>query len=152
MSDSGFRLIGLNGLLIILLGMFAGGIPLTILVTHDVYGQMAGVHVGGDYRAWMMAHLEGLLNGLLIIAIAAVTRVRPMASGRERLLMPSLLVAAWGNAAASVAAPVLGVRGMTFDAGLANNLVALTFTVALIASVIAMAIAIVHLAGRDSAR
>ena len=147
MSDNGFRIVALNGLLVIVFGMFAGGLPLVGVVAHDAYGQ-ALFHLPGDYRAWMMAHLEGLLNGILMIAIAGATRLRPLSSSGEKWLVASLLVAGWGNAVASLLAPLLGVRGMIFDSNAGNNVVAAIFTAALSGSILAIAIAIRHLTRR----
>lgn len=148
MSDNGFRIVALNALLVILLGMFAGGLPLVLVVAHDAYHQAPTFPLAGDYRAWLMAHLEGLLNGLLMIAIGTVSRLRPMTAGSERILVPSLLAAGWGNEIASLLAPLLGVRGMIFDSNPGNDVVAAIFTIALIGTVVAMVIAIRHLAAR----
>lgn len=147
MSDNGFRIVALNAVLVIACGMFVGGIPLVFVVAHEVYGQ--AVHVPGDYRAWLMAHLEGLLNGLLMIALVSVARLRPLAATAERWLVPSLLVAGWGNTLAAVAAPLLGVRGMVLDADPANDVVALAFTLALAGSIVALAIVVRHLWSRS---
>jgi len=148
MSDNGFRIVALNALLVVLLGMFVGGIPLVLVVMREAYHQAPTIYLAGDYRGWMMAHLEGLLNGLLMIAIAGATRLRIMGSGKERLLVASLLVAGWGNAVAAILAPLLGVRGMIFDSDFGNDFVAALFTAALIGSVAAMGIAIGHLVSR----
>ena len=145
MSNTGFRLVVLNALAVILLGMFLGGFPLVFVVVREAYHQAPPITLGGDYRGWMMAHLEGLLNGMLMILVAGATRIAPMAPGRERLMVPALLVAGWGNAGASVLAPLLGVRGMVFDASPANNLVAGLFTLALVASIMALTGAVRHL-------
>lgn len=146
MSNKGFRIVALNALFVILLGMFAAGIPLLLVVTETAYRQAPLFHPGGDYRGWMMAHLEGLLNGFFMVAIAGVTRLRPLAPTRDRLLVGSLLASGWGNALAAILAPIFAVRGMVFDANRANDLVAGMFTVALIGAVMAMAITIQHLA------
>lgn len=140
MSDRGLRIVVLNGVLIILAGMILAGFPLAFVIAKQVYGQAAPLNLGGDHRAWTMAHLEGLLNGLLIIGLAGSTRlgagVKP---AREAWLAPCLLVMGWGNLIASIMAPILGVRGMAFDAHPANNLVTGIFMVALVASFAAFA-------------
>ena len=146
MSNNGFRLVALNGLAMILLGMFLAGMPLVFVVTQDAYHQPAPINVGGDYRGWMMAHLEGLLNGMMIIVLAAVTRFRTMAAGRERTLIAALAVGGWGNTITAILAPMFGVRGMIFDGSMANNLVAGMFTFALLGTVTALVLAILHLA------
>jgi len=43
-----------------------GAIDLWLIVT-DI-----PVEIGGDRRAWNMAHLEGITNGLILIALAAI--------------------------------------------------------------------------------
>ncbi len=148
MSDNGFRIIGLNALGMLLVGMFLGGMPLVWVVAQSVYHQAAPIQTGGDYRGWMMAHLEGLLNGLMVVAVAVAVRVRPMTAGREGLFVPALLVGGWGNTIASILAPVLGVRGMVFDASAPNNLITGLFTLALVGGVTALIVAIRHLWGR----
>ena len=83
------------------------------------------------------------------IALAFATRIGgELKAGRERWLVPALLVAGWGNVAASILAPILGVRGMAFDSHAANNLVTGLFTVALVASFAAFYGVIAHLARR----
>lgn len=150
MSDEGFRIAALNAVIVIAVGLFIGGFPLVWVVVREVYGQAAPVTLGGDYRGWLMAHLEGLLNGLLVIGLAATTRLRPMTQTKERVLLWSLLIAAWGNTLASVLAPLLGVRGMTFSQSAGNNLVAAMFTIALAATAAALFVSVQHLARRPA--
>ena len=151
MSNEGFRITALNGVLMILAGMVLAGFPLAFLVMRDIYGQPPPIDVSGDYRGWVMAHLEGLLNGLLVIALAAVTLIRrPMKPGRQRWLVPALLITGWGNVIASILAPAFGVRGMAMDASLMNNVVWGIFTIALLASFAAFTGVIMHLSVRTS--
>ncbi len=147
MTANGFRLVALNGVLMILAGMVLAGFPLAFLVMRDVYDQPPPMDVGGDYRGWVMAHLEGLLNGLLVIALGAVTRIRqPMKPRRQAWLVPALMIAGWGNVIAAVMAPAFSVRGMAVDASLMNNIVWGIFTLAMIASFAAFYAVIAHLA------
>ena len=71
-----------------------------------------------------------------------------MASSSERIFIPALLLGGWGNTLASILAPLLGVRGMVFDASAANNLITAMFTVALVGGVTALMIAIRHLSAK----
>ena len=146
MTLNGFRIVALNVVIMILAGMVLAGFPLAFLVMRDVYNQPPPIDVGGDYRGWVMAHLEGLLNGLLVIALGAVTLIRrPMNPGRQAFLVPAHLIAGWGNVIAAILAPALNVRGMAVDASLANNIVWGIFTVALIASFYAFYAVVAHL-------
>jgi hypothetical protein len=145
MSANAFRIIALNGLFLIIAGMFFGGFPLVWVVVREVYHGAAPVQLAGDYRGWTMAHLEGLLNGFMIIVLAAVTRIRPMSETSEKRFVLALLLSGWGNTVASVLAPALGVRGMQFDASPANNLITGLFTVALVGGIYSLVVAIRHL-------
>ena len=150
MTKNGFRICALHGVLMILAGMVLAGFPLAFLVMEDVYGQTAPIAVGGDYRGWIMAHLEGLLNGLLVIALSGVTLIRsPMKHGRQAWLVPSILIAGWGDTMAAILAPALSVRGMAANADIANNIVWGIFTIALIASFAAFYGVISHLASKQ---
>lgn len=133
------RITLLNGVLMIVFGIFIAGFGLTWLVARDVYGQSVPVDVPGDYRAWIMAHLQGLLNGLVVIALALVTRIYDdMHASTQKWLMIALITMGWGNVIASFLSPLLGVRGMAFDAHLVNNVVTGIYTIAFIATVAAV--------------
>ena len=54
-----------HGAVVVMLGLLAG-FPHAFVLT----GQIAG-----EERAWRMAHLEGLLNGMLVLLAAAVSRL-----------------------------------------------------------------------------
>src|SRR2546427_241712 len=92
-----------SGALVFLLGMLAG-FPFTLVVL--------GTPVGpGDVRGWRMAHLEGILNGLLLIAVAAVAAVAPrlrLTARMQSVLAWSLLLTAWPNTIASILGPAFG--------------------------------------------
>src|SRR5262249_37360082 len=51
----------------------------------------------GDLRAWHMAHMEGILNGLLTLAAAAVLKHLAIDERRVPLYAWSFIVAAWTN-------------------------------------------------------
>lgn len=147
MSEDKLRLVVLNGVLIVLAGMVLAGFPLAFVIARDIYHQAPPFAVAGDHRGWTMAHLEGLLNGLLVIAMALATRIGgPMKPGRETWLAPCLLIMGWGNLIGGVLAPALGVRGMAFDGNAANNLVTGVFTLAMLPSFAAFYGVIAHLA------
>src|SRR5207249_3400479 len=63
-----------NGALVFMVGLVAG-FPFTFVILGKIVlwplpGAL-GVHLPGDVRGWRMAHLEGILNGLTLIAVAA---------------------------------------------------------------------------------
>jgi hypothetical protein len=102
MNDRLQSLLIASGAAVFLLGMLAG-FPFTLVVL--------GTPVGpGDVRGWRMAHLEGILNGLLLIAVAAVAPRLRLAARTQSVLAWSLLLTAWANTIASFGA----LRGMHY--------------------------------------
>jgi len=76
-------------------------------------------------RLALAAHLNGLLGGLWLIAVAStLDRMRYGIAGRSRLAMATALPA-WANWLITLIASCLGVRGLQYTADLSNNLVAL---------------------------
>jgi hypothetical protein len=110
-----------HGAIVILLGLLAG-FPYAFVVT----GQMAG-----EERAWRMAHMEGLLNGMLALLAAGVWDALVLSAGQRRGLALSLLVAAYGNAIASILGASFGVRGLSLGGPAMNSVVYLLFVLAI---------------------
>jgi len=132
MTDRQRALLVANGAVVFVVGMIAG-FPFALVVL--------GTPVGpGDVRGWRMAHLEGILNGLLLVAIAAAgghLRLGPRAQG---VLFWSLVVTAWGNEIASVIGPLLGGRGLEFGGGVTNSVMYVLFMIAVVTVLVAMAV------------
>ena len=130
-----------HGALVFLLGM-AAGFPFAfeILQRIDVWpvpGSVA-VDMPGDVRGWRMAHLEGILNGTLLIAVGAFGQRLSLSAGQARWLVTSLLVTAWGNIVAAWIAPLAGVRGLAFSGFDWNGVVYVLFIAAVVAVIAAM--------------
>lgn len=115
-----------HGIVVIFLGLLAG-FPFAFVVTGDL---------AGDVRAWRMAHLEGVLNGMLMIAVAAAGGSLSLARSRSRWVFRSLCVAGYGNVVASTLGATFGVRGLT-PAGPIANLVTYALFMLAIAGVVA---------------
>ena len=117
-----------HGAVVILLGLLAG-FPYALVVT----GALAS-----SERAWRMAHLEGVLNGLLVIAVAAVWD-RLAVDGRKRdVLVWSLVLMAYGNVVASAIGSTFAVRGLAPGGSFSNTLVYLLFMAAVVGVVIGL--------------
>jgi len=137
----------LNGIAVIFAGMMTAGLALTAVVMRDVYHMAIAEGMPGDYRGWLMAHLEGLLNGLLVMAMAGAATLRPLPARRSRVLMWSLIVMGWGNFIGALLAPVFSVRGMAYNGDIANDVVTGIFSVAFIGTLISFYILIRALSG-----
>lgn len=112
-----------HGAVVVLLGLVAG-FPYTAVVT----GALAG-----SERAWRMAHLEGVLNGLILLAVGGVWRSLLLEGKKKRIAALALIVAAYGNVVAAVIGAATGNRGLVFEAPLANLAVFTLFLVAVVA-------------------
>jgi hypothetical protein len=129
-----------HGAIVVMLGLLAG-FPHAFVVT----GQLAG-----EERAWRMAHLEGLLNGMLVMLTAAVAGSLDLTATQQRWLAWSLVAAAYGNVVASVLGASAGVRGLALTGPPANAVMNLLFWVA-IAGILAGA-ALVIVGARNAVR
>jgi hypothetical protein len=140
MSDRRRALLVANGALVFLIGMAAGFPFAFVLLEKIALWPFPEIHwrVPGDVRGWRMAHLEGILNGLMLFAVAAAGRHLVLSARAQTILFWSLVITAWGNIVASVIGPVLGGRGLEFGGGVANSLMFLFFMAAIVTVIIAM--------------
>src|SRR5262245_61606363 len=129
-----------HGALVFLVGMVAGFPFAFVLLQKVVLWPLPALDWAppGDVRAWRMAHLEGILNGLTLIAVAAAGRRVTLGARAQAWVGWGLIVTAWGNIVASVIGPVFGARGLEFGDGVANSLMYLLFVVAIVAVMVAM--------------
>jgi len=130
-----------HGALVFLVGLLAGFpfafFELGKIVLWPIPGEIP-VSMPGDVRGWRMAHLEGILNGLTLIGVAAVMPTLRL-SARERTIVAwALIVTAWGNIVASLIGPLSGGRGLEFGGGAANSVMYLLFVAAVVAVIVAM--------------
>jgi hypothetical protein len=80
-------------------------------------------------RLALAAHLNGILGGLWLIAVAAtLDRMRYGLAGRRRLAR-LVVVATWANWLVTLIASGLGVRGLELTADPRNNVIAILLEV-----------------------
>lgn len=120
-----------HGLAVILLGMLVG-FPYALVVT----GSMAGAE-----RAWRMAHLEGVLNGLMLVAIGAAGDSISLSARQAGWLRWTLIVTAYGNWAGATLGAAAGERGLSPEGPAANFAVYLLFTGAVVAVLVGLSLA-----------
>jgi hypothetical protein len=121
----------LHGVIVIALGLVAG-IP---------YASAIASGQAEPLRAWRMAHLEGVLNGLLAIALAAAGGVLVLGPRQQRVLAVSVVGMAYGNVVASILGAATGNRGLAPGGPVINMAVYLLFVASVVGIVVALALA-----------
>lgn len=87
--------------------------------------------IGGDPRAWNMAHMEGITQGLMLMAIAACAPFIKLSALLARIMFYSALITGWMFTLPAIANAIFDTRGLSFDGGpfaggLANSLIFLS--------------------------
>jgi hypothetical protein len=98
-----------NACLVILAG-FIAGLPYGSAVLASL-APNAPPAIHETLRAWHMAHLEGVLNGLLMIAAAAAAGQLALTQTAQKVIFWGLVVAGWTNVVASSISALTGGRG-----------------------------------------
>ena len=132
-----------NGALVFMIGLLAGFPFAFVILGKIVLWPIPGAvdwQMPGDFRGWHMAHLEGILNGLTLWAVAAIAPKLRLGETAMRVVAWGLIVTAWGNIIASVIGPIFGGRGLEFGGGVANSLMYLLFVLAILTVVVAVAL------------
>lgn len=143
MSDRSRTLLIAHGALVFLAGLLAG-FPFAFyelgkIALWPIIGDIA-ITMPGDTRAWRMAHLEGILNGLVLFAVAAFAPLLRLGRRESTALTWTLVVTAWGNTIAAILGPFTGGRGLELAGSFANRLMFLLFTASVVAVIAAMII------------
>jgi hypothetical protein len=141
MSERLRSLLVAHGALIFLAGMLAGfPFAFHILGRVELWPIPGSLdfQMPGDYRGWRMAHLEGILNGLLLLGVGAAGGLLRSSERAATWAAGSLVVCGWGNVIAAFIGPLSGVRGLSFTGLTWNSLVFLLFMIAIVAVFIGM--------------
>lgn len=118
MTRRGAATLTLHGLVVLLLGLLCGA----------PYGA-AIVGTWGDepVRAWKLAHLEGVQNGILVLALAGVSGLLLLSERQEKVVVWGAVLAAYGNVLGALLGAVSGFRGLAPEGPLANWIVFVAF-------------------------
>lgn len=103
--------------------------------------------VPGEARAWIMAHLEGITNGLLLMAIAGISSYLALSARQFKWLTYCSVTFGWLFTLPAIANAWFGTRGLAFGGGpwgpsLANDIIFLSGWPAMIGVHIAFALLI----------
>ena len=118
MSTRAAAMLTFHGLLILFVGLVAGA----------PYGAAVVGGWGSEAeRAWRLAHMEGVQNGILLLALAGSSPWIKVTARRERVVAWGVIVAAYGNVIGGILGALLGYRGLAPQGPLANWVVFLAF-------------------------
>lgn len=132
LSEKCRTLLVLNGAGLIASALFAGWFYFFFLLgALDLWPFFTDipVEIGGDKRAWNMAHLEGITNGLILIGLAAVAPMVKLGERGQAWLFWSSLTFTWLFTLPAIANAFFGTRGLEFGGGpfpgdvLTNNII-----------------------------
>ena len=131
-----------NGAGIFLIGL-AAGFPFAFIIIEKIALWPIPGSIDwkppGDIRGWKMAHLEGILNGLTLMAVAAIGDRLTLSARAQAIIAWGLIITSWGNITASIIGPIFGGRGLEFGGGgVSNSIVYLLFVLAIGTVVVAM--------------
>ncbi len=129
-----------HGVMVVLLGTLTGFSPMLVR----------------NPRMGLAAHLEGILNGLLLIGLGAVWSSVRLGAGKERVAFGALVWAAYANWAITLSAAVTGARefaplaGAGFGAGPAVEKVTLLLILSVAVSILlGLSLVLAGLAGGE---
>jgi hypothetical protein len=120
LNDKYRTLLVLNGVGLVLSALLAGWFYFFFLLgAIDLWPFVTDipVEIGGDRRAWNMAHLEGITNGTLLIAIGAAGAYIRLDERAQAVLLWSCLAFGWLFTLPAIANAVFGTRGIEFGGG-----------------------------------
>lgn len=84
--------------------------------------------IGGTREGWNMAHLEGITNGLILLAFSAAAPYLKLGPRQQTWFFWSSLAFAWMFTLPAIANAIFGTRGLAFGGGpfgpsLANDVI-----------------------------
>lgn len=132
MSRQAAAMLTFNGLVVLLLGLIAGAPYGAALVGN--WGEEAA-------RAWKLAHAEGVLNGIMVLALAGCAHWLTLGRSAERVVVWGAVLAAYGNVIGATLGALTGQRGLAPQGPAANWLVFLAFMFGMWGVLIALPVA-----------
>ena len=123
MVDRYVRTMAYHGAIVIWIGLLAG-FPFGLVVMQ---------RMPGEVRAWHMAHMEGILNGLLTFAAAALLPRLTLDERRIPVYAWCFIGTGYANVVASIIAALVRQRGLEMTLPVSNLFVFALFVVGVLA-------------------
>lgn len=136
------KLIGHGALIVFLAGIIGFGF-LFFLIGKIALWPIPGeiqYQLPGTYDAWRMAHMEGIINGLMLWLVAALIHLLPFAENTINRVGYGFIIVAWTIVLASALDPLFpNSRGLEFGGPVTNNLAFFLFYVGVLLVMVLMA-------------
>lgn len=134
MSERMRALLFFNGVGLLVLAVVIGWVWFFALLGRIVLWPLPidiAVSIPDDGRAWRMAHMEGITQGLMLMAFGAGGRFLRLSARQFTVFFWSALVTAWLFTIPAIFNALFGTRGLSFGGapfkgGLANDLIYLS--------------------------
>ena len=131
MTERQKSLLVVNGVGLLISAVISGWLHFfQLLGGIDLWPFIQGVEatIPGEDRAWVMAHLEGITNGLLLIAIAVASNYLKLSARQFTLLFWCALAFGWLFTLPAIANAWFSTRGLAWGGGpwgpsLANDII-----------------------------
>lgn len=109
-------------------------------VSGMMMGMVAVGQVSGSLDDWKLAHMEALVNAIVLFAIAGCLHKLTITPGKARVVAVCLVVMAYSNTVFGYMRAMTGAAGYQFDDSLANNVTAFAGMLGVPMAVIAFAL------------
>jgi hypothetical protein len=142
MSRSNEATLCLHGAIVMFAAFVSGG-----MIAAAALGQ-----IDGSVDDWKLAHMEALINSIVLFAIAGVLGKLALSPGQGKVVAYCLVGMAYCNAVFGYMRGLTGSLGYEFDGSLANNITAFAGMLGVPLAVIAFALILLGAirAGRSS--
>jgi len=116
----------LHGVAVFMIGL-AAGFPLAFIETGvELWGVTLPLighwEIPGSIARWKMTHLEGIINGILCLAVAGIGARLAMGGRLAGFVTVAVIVTAWVNTVASLSGALFGGRGLDYGLGTNNDI------------------------------
>ncbi len=137
------KLIGHGAIIIFIAGVIGFGFLFFLIGRIELWPIPGRIdyQMPGTYDAWRMAHMEGIVNGLLLWLTAAILPLLPFGEVGAKRAAYTTIVIAWTIVLASALDPLFpDSRGLAFGGPVTNQLAFFLFYIGVGAVMVLMAV------------
>ena len=87
-----------------------------------IIGAVATGEIAGEMEDWKLAHMEALMNSLVLFAIVGCASKLSLSNAQAKIMSSCLILMAYCNVIFGFMRGMTGAPGFQFDGDLANNI------------------------------